>query len=229
MNGPTTIYPLRDLRRLLSIFPCPLRNALRFTLVCPEPISASIVALLFSSRPTAVVWRVWAIVVGIAVQAQMLRYITVWKAKHNPSEKPRKPKPFLANINSASPIVIVKSKLRISASLNHRVPNMVNPCAEEAVYSSAIAYPFSSVAATAGCAPFQVTGKDGFRYATIANAFPHPFAKIANYDKPSETFISEVFQLSGKFFKVGLSHSYLHTGTWLEPSVSVSSLPARLL
>lgn len=97
-------------------FTAPLGNGLRLSGIGQKSIAASVVGLLLSRRPSAILRGVMPLVVD-AIQRFALGLFT-----HVGQERLETPQPLLTNRDAAPPVVVEVGYTRIGAATNHRFP-----------------------------------------------------------------------------------------------------------
>lgn len=107
-------------------FPGPLRNGQRLAAMRHKTVDAPVVHLLHSTRPTAIVGAVWAVVVDALDRLSIFRLTHV-------SQKIGELAPLRGNRNTSSSVPIVMSASRVSAPLPHGQPSAIGWCSTRAV------------------------------------------------------------------------------------------------
>jgi len=171
----------------------------RFAIEGDEPCAGTIAGLLTSGGPSAVFWRVVAIVVDPVDRA------VCWLGAHVCQKvfKALRPTPSVADLNAAPTVSVEKPIGGVAASVLHSRPNAIGRAFGHAVLAGR-----ASAAARNLFEPLEKSRGHADGFSTVAHAFPHapclspgaPAAEKAPRYKHVKSLASQIFASVKRFF-----------------------------
>jgi hypothetical protein len=187
-NAPTAFESALKCRRTSKPdFQSPLSQITRFAVKFKHPVIAFICALFQSRCPSTVLGAIIAVVV-FAVKRMAL----AWAQSHISAKVFKRFSPTITDLDPSTAVVVKHRIVWVSASLNHRTPNIIFGRFTAAVSNTH----FTKITTTRCCSTVSQT-------ASLCRKF---FAAIANTKKPCGAVCSVRFiQTNYRYFSESLS------------------------
>lgn len=187
LNGPTLIYAILQRGEGHSLSCCPLRHGQAFTLIFKNAITASIAGLFFSGGPPAIgrppllfaLFAMAARVVAIAINS--INTVLRPKTRSDILDKALNAfSPTTTNLDSASTIVIITSRIGMFAASNNCQPRTIFYCCAKAVRQMIFGtYVPSETTTTFGIASNKSDAVSNSVLSTFAPAQPNGLLALA--------------------------------------------------